>query len=104
MSVLILTWLWDNKRLIGEILAIIAVCSLLWFYTIHNPKVIKQLETEKAELTRQVINRDAAINLLTSIEAAHDTITKTSYKNISSIRYTPKPGRTGLFYGAGGMP
>jgi hypothetical protein len=101
---LIMTWIWSNKQLIAEILGGILIAFLLWWFIWHNPKVIKQLEGEKVELTRQVANRDAAINMLGTIERAHDVINKTIYRNISTIRYLPKPSRNGNFYGSNGMP
>jgi hypothetical protein len=101
---LVMAWIWSNRQLFAEIIGGLLIVFLCWWFFIHNPKVIKGLENEKAELTRQVANRDAAINMLGSIERAHDVINKTIYRNISSIRYLPKPGRDGNFYGANGMP
>jgi hypothetical protein len=90
--------LWANKRLIGEVIGIIALAAIAWWFFWHNPKVIKQLENEKAELSHQVEAAHAAINLLTDIERSHDATSKNSFTLISTIRSAPKPKRDGLFY------
>jgi len=97
----ILALLWTNKELIAKVLGVALVAFVAWFYFWHNPKVIKRLETEKAEAIEQVVRAHGAINLLTSIERRHDVITKISYRNISTIRYAPKPAATGMFLPGG---
>lgn len=87
-----------NRKIIAEIAAIAAIACLIWWFGIHNPKVIKEQQTKIEQQQREIQARDNAINMLGNIERAHDVITRQTFRTISSIRYTPKPSRTGQFY------
>lgn len=97
----IVRWLWDNKQIIAEIICGIIIAGLIWWYGFHNPAKIKKMDAQIVALKAEVQNAHDAINLLTTIEARHEIITKISYRNISTIRYAPKPGRDGLFVPGG---
>ena len=94
----LLPLLLNNWQIIAKAIGVAIVAFLCWWFFIHNPKVIKQLEDEKRVAIEQKDAAFAAINMLTEIERAKDVVTKTSFKIISSIRYVPKPSRDGLFY------
>lgn len=101
MSAAVVAWIWNNKQMIAECIGCLVVAMLIWWFGIHNPAKIKAQQAQIAALRTEVSNAHAAINLMTTIEARHDSITKISYRNISSIRYTPKPGRNGVFVPGG---
>lgn len=99
---IIIKFLWDNKQIIAEILGAIAVAIVCWWFFIHNPKIIKGLEADKAELARQVEAGKAAITLLDDIQKGRTKIDATTYKNISTIKANHMPKRTVLV--SGGVP
>lgn len=101
MPALIIGWIWSNKKMLAEVVACLVIALLIWWFGIHNPNKIKAQQREISALQREVTTAHANINLMSSIEARHVTITKNSYRNISSIRYAPKPGRAGLFMPGG---
>lgn len=94
----ILPLIWANREIILKGIAVALIAFVAWYFFYHNPKRIKALENEKAELSKQVAARDAAINMLGDIEREHEIINRTTFRIISSIRYLPKPSRDGMFY------
>jgi len=92
-----LALVWANRKIIAQGLGIALLAFMLYWYFVHNPKVIKSLEIQVTEQKRQVQLRDNAINLLGTIERAHDEITKQTDTNIQKIRTGRKPGNRGVF-------
>lgn len=84
--------------------AIAAILGLLYWAFIHNPKVIKKLETEKAAAEQQVVAAHNAINLLGNINTAHMKTEKEYEENLRRIRNGRKPSRTGIFVMSGMLP
>jgi hypothetical protein len=97
-----LVLLWENKRIIGEILGLILLCFVAWWFFIHNPKVIDGLEKDKIELSRQVQEGLKAAALLQTIEKGKAGIDRETFKNISTIRAAIIPRRAVLI--RGGVP
>lgn len=104
MGAELLVIIWKNKRLILEVLACLVIAFALWWFVIHNPRLIKQLETEKALAIEQKEAAYAAINLLTNIEVKHGEIDNRSNENIKKIRNSRKPGLDGVFLLDGVLP
>jgi len=102
MPFAIVPFIMSNWQIIAKVLGVVALAILLWFYFIHNPKVIKGLEADKMELARQVDAGKAAIVLLDDIQKGRTKIDATTYKNISTIKANHIPKRTVLI--SGGMP
>lgn len=98
---IVMKFIWDNKQIIAEVLCGIIVAALIWWFGFHNPAKIKKQEAQISALKAEVQTAHETINLMSTIEARHEIITKTSYRNISTIRYTPKPGRDGVFLNGG---
>jgi hypothetical protein len=94
--------LWDNKRIIVEVAALICLLCVAWWFFIHNPKVINGLEQDKIELARQVANGTAAINLLDDINKGKAAINAHVFTQISTLRATAVPRRTVIIHG--GLP
>lgn len=100
----IIAFIIKHRRLILEIAACLILAIILWWAFIHNPRKIKQLEITIAEQNREIKAREAAINLITNIERAHDEIDRQSNRNITIIRTDPRPSRTGYFILGGVLP
>ena len=98
----LLTLLWSNKELVAKIGAGILIAFAAWWFFIHNPKVIKEMETTIAEKSRQIELRDSTIELQGQLRKAHDEITIKENENIRRIRETPLAA-SGVFI-TGGMP
>lgn len=94
-----LTILWNNRKIISEIVGLILVGILAWWFFIHNPKIIDGLEKDKAELSRQVDAGKQAIELLSNIQAGKERINAQTFKNISTIRATAIPKRAVIVHG-----
>lgn len=100
----IMAVIWANRELIAKIIGGMLLAFFCWWFFWHNPKVIKQLESEKVELSRQIVLRDNAINLLGTIERRHDAIDKGTNDNVGKIRTGRKPARTGYLLLDGMLP
>lgn len=90
--------IWNNRKIIGEILAIIGLLVLCWWFFIHNPKVIKDLENDKAELSRQLEAGQKAIKLLETIQQGKVVIDAAIQGQISTMRATARPKRTVIIH------
>lgn len=100
----ILQILWANRQVIAQVGAVLILIALLWWFGIHNPRVIKN---QAAEISRLSADREAAygaINLLTSIEGKHAEIDQNSNSNIQRIRTGRAPGVRGVFVSDGVLP
>lgn len=94
--------LWLNKKIIAEVTGCIVIAFFCWWFFVHNPAVIKDLEEDKAELARQVESGKKALTLLNDIEKGKAKINEATFKNISTIRAAAIPKRTVLI--SGGVP
>lgn len=96
-----MAWLWSNRRIVAEVVGIAVLAGILWWAFWYNPRQIKNLQAEIDEKNRQIQIAHETINILGTIERAHDAIDKQSFRNISTIRRSPKPGRNGIFVPGG---
>ena len=95
--------IWQNRRIIGEILGIILLVFIAWWFFWHNPAVIDALEADKAELARQVEAGKKAVTLLDDIQKGKGKINAQVQAQLSSIRGNAIPRRTVLIR-AGVLP
>jgi cell division septal protein FtsQ len=93
--------LWKNKRLILEILAVLALLGFLWWAMIYQPRKIKALTSERDQAISQKEAAFAAINMLGEINKVHAEIDKESADNENKIRNSRKPGVRGVFIPSG---
>ena len=93
--------IWQNKRIIGEILGLALACFASWWFFIHNPKVISELENDKAELARQVEAGKQALQLLNDIQKGKGRINAQTQSQISSVRSAAIPRRAVLIRNGG---
>lgn len=100
----LLPLLWANKRIIGEIVGIIVLAIIAYWFFWHNPQVIKNLENDKAELARQVAAGQAAITLLDDIQKGKARINAQVQSQISSVKSQAIPRRTVLIRAGGVLP
>lgn len=91
-----LTILWQNKRLIAELVGLVLAVIVCWWFFIHNPAVIDALEEDKKELNRQVVALEKCAVLLEEIEKGKRGINIETFRQISSIRANAIPHRTVL--------
>lgn len=104
MFAMILPWLWQNKKLIVEIIGLILLLILCWWFFIHNPKVIKELEADKSELSRQIEVKNNTIKLYGDIEKGKVVINEAVQLQISSLRSQSRPRRTVIIRAGGVLP
>jgi hypothetical protein len=97
-------FLWDNRKIIGEVAGAIALGIMAWWFFIHNPAVIDGLERDKTELSRQVAARDQAIALYADIEKGKVVINESVHAQISSIHATARPRRAVIIRAGVPMP
>lgn len=97
-----MSFLIANRKIIGEIIGLALICLVVYWFFIHNPKVIDGLEKDKAELSRQVAEGVKAQTLLNDISKGKVEIDNATFKQISSIRAASIPRRAVLI--RGGMP
>ena len=86
--------LWENRRIIGELIGLALIVFIAWWFFIHNPKIIDGLEKDKTELSRQIAARDKAIALYADIEKGKVVINESVHAQISSIHATARPRRS----------
>lgn len=91
-----------NRRIIAEILGLVVLVFVAWWFFVHNPRVIDGLEKDKTELSRQVQEGLKAAALLQTIEKGKAVVDRETFKNISTIRAAIIPRRSVLIYG--GVP
>jgi hypothetical protein len=96
-----LTLLWENKRIIGEIIGIVLLIFISWWFFIHNPKIISDLKEDNAELLRLVKNGETSINLINDIQKGRVTSYAHVQMQLSSIRKNAIPRRTILISNGG---
>lgn len=92
----ILALIWKNKQLIAEVLGGVLVAFVAWWFFWHNPKVIKELEADKAELARQVEVGKQALSLLHDIQFGKESSYDAVSKKIHEINQAAIPRRTVL--------
>ena len=83
--------LWNNRRIIGEVVALMALAFAGWWFVFHNTAKIAELEQDKAELSRQVVAGQQAITLLNKINQNGENIDRATFTHISSITATAVP-------------
>lgn len=93
--------LWQNKRIIAEIIGLLLVGVLAWWFLIHQPKVIDDLRNEKAELARQVEAGNQALALLNDIQKGKVRINAQVQSQISSVRSAAIPRNSVLIRNGG---
>ncbi len=101
---MVATLIWENRRIIGEIIGLAVLIFVAWWFFVHNPKVIADLEKDKAELARQVQEAAKAQVLLNDITQGKAQINENVFKQISSIRAATLPRRTVLIVGGVPLP
>ena len=101
---LLFKWIWDNKQIIAEIIGGIAVAIICWWFFIHNPKIIKGLEADKAELSRQIATQAKTITLYEDIQKGRAPINAAVQNKISSMRSEARPKRTVIIRAGGVLP
>lgn len=84
----------QNWKLIVQIAGAVALAVLLWWYLIHNPKVIKELEEDKKELSRIIEAQQDQLKLNQDIEKGKVVINAAVQQRISSLRSEARPRRT----------
>jgi hypothetical protein len=92
--------MWQNKQLLAEIIGVIILVIFCWWFFWHNPKVIKGLEEDKAELEadkvelgRVIAAKDNQIKLYGDIEKGKVIINAAVQQKISSLRAESRPRR-----------
>jgi len=100
----IIGWCLRNWKLIAQAVGGVCLAILLWWFFIHNPRVIKNLEADKAELARQVANGQKAISLLDDIQKGKGAINAKVQSDIEAIKNQSIPRRTVLIMGGGVLP
>ncbi len=99
-----ITVLWQYKQIIAEVIGVIIIVVLSWWFFWHNPKVIAGLEKDKAELARQVDNSKQAFVLLDDIQKGKVQINANVQSQISSVKSQAIPRRTVLIRGGSVLP
>ena len=100
----IVAFLWQYKQIIAEVIGVIVIAILAWWFFWHNPKVIDSLEKDKAELSRQIENGKNAIVLLDDIQKGRVKINEAVQSQISSVKSQAIPRRTVIIRGGGVLP
>lgn len=98
-----LTMIWANKRIIAEIVAIVAIVALVYYYGIHNPKVIAGQRQEIATLKLQVEAGERAVQLLSDIQKGKVKIDERVKKEIADLQQVVLP-TNGVFLPGGMLP
>ena len=96
--------IWQNRRIIGEIIGIILLVFIAWWFFWHNPAVIDDLEADKAELARQVEAGKKAVTLLDDIQKGKGKINAQVQAQLSSIHSSAIPRRAVLIRAGGMLP
>lgn len=99
-----LAFLWENRRIIGEVAGLIAVGIIAWWAFWHNPEKIRALEAEKQELSRQVDAGKQALTLLNDIEKGKVRINAQVQAQISTVRAAAIPRRAVIIKPGGLLP
>jgi hypothetical protein len=94
-------WIWANRKIVAEVFCLLLGLALIWWFGIHNPRVIKEQAQQIEAQKREIVAAHEAINLLTNIERAHDETDKKSADNQTKIRISRKPGLDGVFINDG---
>jgi hypothetical protein len=76
----------------------------LWWFFIHNPKVIDGLEEDKAELSRQVTQYKELQAFQDKINKNNKRIDNATFTNISTIKASTIPKRTVIIRGGVPLP
>ncbi len=100
----IVAFLWQYKQIIADVIGVIVIAILAWWFFWHNPKVIDSLEKDKAELSRQVENSKNAIVLLDDIQKGKVKINEAVQTQISSVKSQAVPRRAVLIRGGSVLP
>lgn len=99
-----LNLIWENKRIIGELIGVILVAFVIWWFFIHNVMVIDDLEKDKAELSRQIEARKQSLQLLDDIQQGKVRINAQVQTQISTVRAAAIPRRTIIIKPGGMLP
>jgi predicted PurR-regulated permease PerM len=100
----IVQWIWANRKIVAEVFCLLLIVAAIWWFGIHNPRVIKELNQRIESQQREILASHAAINLLTNINKIHDEVDKGSAENETKIRTGRKPGVRGVFIASGMLP
>lgn len=101
---MIIGWLLSNWKLVAQAIGAVCLAVLLWWFFIHNPRVIKNLEADKAELSRQVVNGQKAISLLDDIQKGKGKINEQVQSQIEAVKSAAIPRRAVLISGGSVLP
>lgn len=97
-----LKMLWDNRRVIGGILAVVLVVGLGWYYIHVVPTQLAEAREENRRLAEVVKQAELDRKVLDNIAQRKGQIDAATHFQISTIRARPMP-RRGVIV-VGGMP
>jgi hypothetical protein len=99
---LILSWLWNNKQIIAEIIGGIAIALVIWWFGFHVPAKLKEEQAKTATLTRQVESAQKSITLLGDIQEGKKAIDDKVQAQLTSAHHIVfKHHTTSIFLRAG---
>jgi hypothetical protein len=94
MPFAIIPFIMSNWQMIVKGIGIALLVFAGWFYFVHNPKVIKELEADKTELARIIEAKDKEITLYKDIDKGKVVIDAKTQGQISSIRAVARPRKS----------
>ena len=94
MPFAIVPFIMSNWKIICQVIGAIILVFAIWYYAIHNPKVIKELEADKVELSRIIEAKDKEITLYKDIDKGKVVIDAKTQGQISSIRAVARPRKS----------
>ena len=103
----VLALVWQYRQIILEGIAIIILGFAIWWFCIHNPKVIADQKAKIENQTRQIESAQGAITLLSDIQQGKAKIDEKVQAQLTSVHHIVFKHRTSSVFlraGRGVLP
>lgn len=102
MWTLLISWLWQNKQLVLEIIGAAIIAGVIYWFGFHNPKVIKEQQAQIAQQATQIKAAQGAITLLGDIQEGKVKVDEKVQAQLTSVHHVVfKHHTTSVFLRAG---